>query len=492
LREIKLLNGKGVIFLKRVNLLINQKEVTTDQYTEIRDPGRLTDVVGEVAQGTSQDVDRAVKAAHQAFLSWRNVPLHRRCEYLIKAADVLKAESSNLVNVLVREQGMLPGISKSEISNAISVIYNVVELAEDFFKPKLYEDEDSWVSVEKRPIGVIGSIIPWNAPIILTMQRLAPALVSGNTIVFKPSPYAPIGVSMALKKIAVLFPPGVINVVHGEAEVGSALTKHPLVRKVCFTGGGNTAKFVMKDAADTIKSVQLELGGNDPAIILDDVDSAEIIPKLIKVAFRRCGQVCFAIKRIYVPKGMYDSFYNQVCEYVNEYKIGHVLNENVNFGPLNNEQQFNYIQSLIDRTKQSSAKVTQLGKRMEPDNWNNGYYVHPTVVRDVDPEHEIVSCEQFGPIIPLVAYRTEEEVIRMANDTEYGLSSSVWSSDFEHALYLSRQIEAGMTYINGHGATHLGHKHMPFGGVKQSGIGRENSEVGLAEYIEYHGINLHK
>lgn len=476
----------------KINLLINNVEIQTENYTEVKDPGCLTNVVGQVAIGTVKYVEQAVEAAHEAFLSWRNTPLNERISLCLKAADTLEEEHSSLAEVISKENGMLLDTTKAEIHIAVAGIRNIASLAESAFTPEFIEDETSWVRVEKRPMGVIAGIVPWNAPMILTMQKLAPVLIAGNTIVFKPSPFAAMGVSTALKKISELFPPGVINVVHGDTDVGSALTTHPLVRKISFTGGGETAKHVMKAAADSLKSIHFELGGNDAAIILNDVDLEEVVPKIVSAVFRRSGQYCYAIKRIYVPDNLYNRFYEKVCTLTNEFKIGHQLNKDATFGPINNKQQFENIKGLINRIKDSNAKMIELGEKLEPENWDNGYYLRPIIVRNLEPNDEIVRCEQFGPILPIISYKSEEEVIKMVNDTEYGLGSSIWSTDEEKALKIAREIEAGMTIINGAVQTALGYKYMPFGGVKQSGIGRENSKMVFDEYVEIHAINLHK
>ncbi|WP_230875947.1 MULTISPECIES: aldehyde dehydrogenase family protein [Paenibacillus] len=476
----------------KIDLHINHEDVPTERYSEVRDPGRLTDVVGQVAIGTVQHVEQAVNAAHQAFLSWRKSALEERLDVLSRIAKLLEDESQSLAETLSRENGVLLSTSLGEMNMAIHAVHATIKNAESFFNPKQAEDETSWVSVEKRPIGVIAGIVPWNAPMVLTIQKIAPAIVTGNTLVMKPSPNAPMGVSIIMKKIAALLPAGVLNVIHGDGDVGSALTKHPLVRKISFTGGGKIAKFIMKDAAESLKGVHFELGGNDPAIVLDDADLDDIIPKIMVSAFRRSGQVCFATKRIYIPEKMYDSFYTKMCDLVDQYKIGHGLDPSATFAPLNNKVQYDFVKALVERIKQSSAKIVELGEKLEPDNWDNGYYLHPAIVRDVEPSQEIVTCEQFGPIMPLISYRSEEEAIRWANMTEYGLGSSVWTADFERGLKIAREIEAGMTFINGSGQSHLGYEQMPFGGVKQSGIGRENSELGLHEFIEYHAINYHK
>jgi acyl-CoA reductase-like NAD-dependent aldehyde dehydrogenase len=478
--------------VKEIQLLINNQEVASDKYVEVRDPGRLTDVVGRVAQATVEHVNTAVESAHSAFQIWRHSTLDERLEVLYKIESLLKEEASELAATLSRENGVLYSTSLGEIDMAVRAVQATVKNAKSFFNPIIKEDGDSWVSIEKRPIGVIAGIVPWNAPMVLTIQKVAPAIVTGNTLVMKPSPNSPMGVSLVLKKIASFLPPGVINVIHGDAEVGSTLNKHRHVRKISFTGGGQIAKYIMKDAADSLKNIHFELGGNDPAIVLDDADIDDIIPKIVGSAFRRSGQVCFAIKRVYVPENLYDTFYEKVCQFVGQYKVGHGLDERANFAPVNNKNQYDQVNQLIERIKNSNAKLVHLGEKLDPENWDNGYYIQPCVVRDVDPKQEIVTCEQFGPIIPLVSYQTEEEVVKMANDTEYGLGSSIWTSNFDRGLRIARQIEAGMTFINGSGQSHLGYELMPFGGVKQSGIGRENSEIGLAEFIEYHAINYHK
>lgn len=475
-----------------IPLLIYGEQVFTEQTLEVCDPGRLTDVVGHVAVATVDHVDQAVRTADAAYRAWRRVPLEQRLERISKMADRLEQQAETLARQLSHEAGMLLAVTRGELAMAVRAIRATVKHAECFFTSEYVEDDDSWVRVEKRPIGVVAGIVPWNAPMVLTMQKVAPALAAGNAIVVKPSPFAPMAVTLALLSVADLFPPGLVSVVHGEGDVGTALVKHPMVRKVSFTGGGRIAKLIMKDAADGLKGVHFELGGNDPAIVLDDANLDEVVPKIVGGVFRRSGQVCFAIKRVYIPDALYDAFFEQFCAVVDQYRIGHQLDERATFGPMNNANQFRFVQELAERIRQSEAQLVELGQVLEPDNWNNGYYLRPMVVRDAQPHQEIVTCEQFGPVIPLVRYRTEEELIRWINDTEYGLGSSIWTSDEERAVRLASEIEAGMTFVNGAGQSVLGHEVMPFGGVKQSGIGRENSAVGLAEFVEYFALNVHK
>ena len=476
----------------KVNLFINNQDIETNQYNEVRDPGKFSDVVGLVAKGSVDHVDLAVKEAYNAFKSWKVIDIEERISLLLKAIQQLEVEASKLAKIVSLENGMLLSVSKSEFAMAAIVMRNSAELAGYALQQKSMEDQSSSILIEKKPIGVIAGIVPWNAPIILTMQKVAPAILAGNTVVIKPSPFAPLGVTLALKTIAAFFPPGVINIVHGDAEVGTALTTHPLIRKISFTGGGETAKHIMKSAADTLKGIHFELGGNDPAIILDDANLDEIVPSIVNGVFRRSGQFCFAIKRIYLPLSMYDDFYERMCVLTDQYQIGHQLNEKSTLGPMNNQQQMQSVKRLLEKLTNSTAKIATLGKMLEPENWENGYYLRPVIVRDIEPDHDIVACEQFGPVIPLVAYKSEKEVIQMANDSELGLSSSIWSTDYDRSLQMARQIEAGMTMINSSSQSPLGHKYMPFGGMKQSGIGRENSEMIFDEFTEIHAINYHK
>jgi acyl-CoA reductase-like NAD-dependent aldehyde dehydrogenase len=473
---------------KKVNLLINNQEVHTQKYFVVRDPGKLNEIVGEVAQGTIEDVDRAVRSAHKAFLSWKNVNVQKRLQLVMAAAKVLEDSMSELKPLLVKEHGGVLWEAETDFYLGNGVLHYYASIVEDYLKPEQRSDDNSWESVEKVPKGVVGAIVPWNMPIILTMMKLAPALVTGNTIVIKPSPTASIALSILLKRMAEVLPDGVINVVHGDIEVGKALTQHPLINKVAFTGGTETGRAVAINSASSFKAVTLELGGNDPAIILDDVQIENIIPKLLKGVYTRSGQICFAVKRIYVQEHMINKFYNTFCEFVDEYKVGHGLNELASFGPLNNKKQFDSVKSLIEKTKQSGATVRELGQKLDPDGWDNGYYILPHVVKDVTQSSPIVSCEQFGPVIPIVPYKTINEAIELANDSVYGLGSSVWSSDFERALGVARQVESGSTFINTHSFESLS-LGMPFGGVKESGIGRELSgDSTLSSYVNYHAI----
>ncbi|HWK21976.1 MAG TPA: aldehyde dehydrogenase family protein [Ureibacillus sp.] len=475
----------------QIDLWINQEDVKTDQYVEVIDPGRLTEIVGTVAQGNANHVDQAVKAAHQAFLSWRETSYKERAERLLKAVSVLEKEVNQLATLLSRENGMLLSDCMIDVSGSIKSLSDTVKLAENFLESQIVEDDSTLISIEKVPLGVVAAITPWNVPMSITIQKVIPILITGNTVVLKPSPNASLAVTNAIKEISKLLPPGVINIVHGGLEVGEALTTHPLVRKVSLTGGEKAAIGIMKSASDTLKRVHFELGGNDAAIILDDANLEKSLKEITRLAYRRSGQVCIAVKRIYIPEKLYDDACEIFMNYVDQYKIGHGLNPNATLAPVNNKQQYDFVNSLIQNAKQY-ARVTELGTKLEPENWNNGYYIHPTVITHVENDKEIVQLEQFGPVVPLISYKTEEEMLKMVNDTEFGLASSVWTTDYEKGLRVAKKIEAGCTGINGNLDSPLGKNIVPFGGVKRSGIGWERGAAGLQEYVNYHSITYHK
>jgi len=475
----------------RIGHVIGGEMVTPERVREVPDPGRLDDIAAHVAVGTADDVDRAVRQAQAAFQVWRRTSPEERAHKLLAVADILSGSAEELAPLLVREHGGVLWEAQTDFALGTGVLQHTASLVEDFSRPVQFDDEQSFISIERMPRGVAAAIVPWNMPIVLAMMKLAPALATGNTLVLKPSPFASAALTLALQRMSEALPPGVINVVHGDAEVGQALTTHPLVRKIGFTGGTETARHVMTAAAGTIKNITLELGGNDPAIVLDDVEVDVALDRMLNGIIARTGQICFAVKRIYVPRSIYESFADALCDRLANTAVGHGLDPQAGFGPLNNQTQHKKVSDMIERTRNSSATVVQLGRQLDPDGWKNGYYLLPHVVRDVEHEAPISSCEQFGPIVPLIAYDDENQAVQWANDSEYGLGSSVWTADADRGLAVARQIEAGSTFINSHAFDSLDLR-MPFGGIKESGIGREFGEAGMREYVEEHAIRVLK
>ena len=455
-------------------------------------PVAFANVVGTVAQANVEQMNQAVNAAHTAFQSWRTTDFAERAVLMQQVAEIIAAEKDTLTHILMHEQGMLPFFIQRELTGCSHVVAGLTELAVDFLKPDVYEDDDSKAVVHKKPLGVVAGIVPWNAPIILTMVKLAPALLAGNTMVIKPSPGAPLGVSYLLRKIADVLPAGVVNVIHGDAEVAAGLTAHPLVRKISFTGGGETASHIMRSAATTIKGVHFELGGNDPALVLDDADPVKVAQELLNSAFGRSGQFCFATKRIYVADSIYDEFVSTLCSTADQYQVGHPSHPEATFGPVHNRAQYDHVERLIQQARDKGADVFELGQVLEQENWDKGYYRKPVVIAEADHSMDVVVLEQFGPVIPVIRMQSDEEAIVLANSTEFGLSASVWSADQSRAIHVAERLECGRAYVNAHCAVGIGLRHMPFGGVKQSGLGWEYGTYGLAEYIEYHSVNYAK
>lgn len=477
-----------------VGSLVGAEEWSAGASFEVRDPGCLSDVVGTVATASQSNVDKVVRVAGVAQRAWARRSLAERAALLTRAAQTLEdpAETDGLAELLTRENGSVLAISRRELAMAATAIRNAVDLGLELLgQAERFTAAGSWVQVGRRPLGVIAGIVPWNAPVILTAQKVGPAVMAGNAVVVKPSPNAPLAVSLVLRRFASILPPGVINVVHGDGDVGAALIAHPEVRKVSFTGGGATARHIMRSAAGSLTKIHFELGGNDPAMVLDDADIEWTADQIVTQAFRRAGQVCFAIKRVYVPDTIVGALTDAILARAASISVGHGLDPASTMGPVNNDAQFQKIRGMHERLEAAGARVVTTGTVVDPGEWGDGYYLRPAIVPDADPSAEVVTEEQFGPILPIVSYRTEEEAISMANGTEYGLGSSVWSTDQDRAVAFASQIHAGMTFINAHGLSELGHKRVPFGGVKQSGIGWENSSSGFGEYLEYHSIDVH-
>jgi acyl-CoA reductase-like NAD-dependent aldehyde dehydrogenase len=472
--------------------VIDGVERPSDRVLEVRNPARRSEVVGTVVDGTLEDVEAAVAAAVAAAPGWAATPPEERIALFAKIADEIDAAAEDLATLVARENGSVRSIIRRELIGAAHAFRDIEEYLVEKLAPRDYPSgaPGHFVRVERKPFGVVACIVPWNAPLILTANKIAPAIAAGNAIVLKPSPFAPLGVTLMGRIAASILPAGVVNIVNGGGEVGGAITAHPRVRKISFTGGGETARHIMRAAAEQLKGVHFELGGNDPAIVLDDADLEVTVDRIVDSAFRRSGQVCFAVKRIYVPQQHAEEFRRLLVERVDRIRVGDPLDARATMGPVNNEGQLTKVQGLLERTVAAGRDVRVLGTKLAPEEWEGGLFSLPAVVLDAEQGDEIVREEQFGPILPVITYGTEDEAIAFANDTEYGLCSSVWSSSPERALAMASRIEAGMTIVNSHLFTPTGMKEIPFGGWKQSGIGWEASPYGIDEYLQFHSTDV--
>ena len=474
-----------------IGQLIGGQELPGDRVIEVRNPGRLSELVGTVVDGSIEHVNAAVAEAALAASGWAATSAEERIALFARIADEIDTQAEWLATLVARENGSIRAIIRRELIGAASAFREVADYLVEKLTPHDHPSgpNGQFVRVERKPFGVVACIVPWNAPLILTSNKIAPALAAGNVIVLKPSPYAPLGATIIGRIAASILPPGVVNVVNGGGEVGGALIGHRSVRKVSFTGGSETARHIMRQAAETLKGVHFELGGNDPAIILEDADLDVTVERIVESAFRRAGQVCFAVKRIYVPQSLAEEFKRLLVERVGQITVGDALDERATMGPVNNADQLARVQGMLERAIAQGRDVRVLGSKLSPEEWGDGHYLLPALVLDAEHDDEIVRDEQFGPILPVVTYDTEELAIQFANDTEYGLCSSVWSRSTDRALGVASRIEAGMTILNNHIFSLTGMKEIPFGGWKQSGIGWEASPYGIDEYLQFHSVD---
>jgi acyl-CoA reductase-like NAD-dependent aldehyde dehydrogenase len=474
----------------RSTAFINGEAVDREQRIKRENPANPEEIVGSVPECTRADAKMAIEKADEAFQSWSRLSLDERLQYVMAGLAKVGEKGGELAPLLAREHGKVVTDAFGEMMFAAILVQQNAEMIRQFEFERVHEDELGKMVSRRVPYGVVSAITPWNYPIVLAFGKIAPALVTGNTMVLKPSPFAPLAVSELVQAFAKELPKGVLNVLHGGPEVGEEMTTHAKVAKISFTGGVPTASAIMRSAAAGIKKVTFELGGNDPAIFLEDADlSDRSMLKLVVGTFLTTGQICMAAKRIYVHESIYERFLEAYIAKCNEWiKIGDPLADGVTMGPLNNLNQKKYVQALVEDAKSRGAKVVEVGQVLDKDAFARGYFLKPTVVTNVDHSFRIVREEQFGPTVPVMPFKSEEEVIRLANDTDLGLGSSVWSADRERAIRLARQIEAGYTFINTHSLGGLDLR-APFGGCKKSGIGVEGGMEVFMDYTRTHVIN---
>ncbi|MDH7971505.1 aldehyde dehydrogenase family protein [Sphingomonas sp. AR_OL41] len=424
-------------------------------------------------------IDRAVAAAKNAFPAWAAKPIEERAALLIKLADAMEARVGEFASLLTSEQGKPLDQAMYEMMGSI---YTLRAFAGMRIETKTLRDEGGNTVTEHRtPLGVVAAITPWNFPVILLMNKLGPALLSGNTMVAKPAPTTPLTSLLFGEICAEILPPGVVNVVCDQNDLGSKLTTHPDVAKVAFTGSTATGKKVMAAAAQGVKRVTLELGGNDAAIVLDDVDARQVARKVYGGAMANAGQICVAIKRAYVPAPMYDDFCDELAKLANEAVVGDGSMQGTQVGPVQNKMQFDKVNALLDDARTRGTVIAGGTPLDRP-----GYFIPPTIVRDLDDDAPLVREEQFGPVLPVLSYTDIDDVIRRANDSDYGLGGSVWGKDVARATAVAKRIDTGTVWVNQYLAID---PSIPFRGTKQSGLGGELGEAGLNEYTQPHIIN---
>jgi acyl-CoA reductase-like NAD-dependent aldehyde dehydrogenase len=424
-------------------------------------------------------LDAAFESAAKAQREWRADEAARR-DTLRRMAEVLMGANDLLGPILTAEQGKPIGDAAIEVFGSAIWLQYFAELEAP---PTVIRDDDqAYVEVVRRPVGVVAGITPWNYPLVLAFWKIAPALLAGNTIVVKPSPFTPLTTLRLGELLRDVVPPGVLNIVSGSDQLGAWMTTHPVPRKISFTGSIETGKKVALAAAADLKRVTLELGGNDPAIVLDDAEPAVVARGIFAGAFQNNGQVCSAVKRVYVPERLYGEVVAALVEEARAAKVGEGTEPGVTLGPINNKPQLDRVAELVADALSHGAKAATGGAPLD----GPGYFFQPTILTDLMDGTRIVDEEQFGPALPVVAYRDLDDAVERANATHFGLSGSVWGADADRATEVAGRLECGTAWVN----THLAlAPQQPFGGFKWSGIGVENGPWGLAEFSEVQAVH---
>ncbi len=459
-------------------MTIGGDTVPTAETFGVRNPA-TGEVFEQAPECTKAQLDAAFDAAHKAGRDWKADEAARRAA-LLKIADVLFASAGELAPILTSEQGKPLADANIEVFAAAIWCQYFANLETP--AQVIQDDDAAFVEVVRRPLGVVAAITPWNFPLTLAFWKIAPALLAGNTMVLKPSPFTPLSTLKVAELLRDTLPPGVLNVVSGGDELGAWMTSHPVPRKISFTGSIETGKKVAASAAPDLKRVTLELGGNDPAIVLDDADPAAVAKAIFAGAFSNNGQVCSAIKRVYVPESLHDDVVEALAEHARAIKVGDGTEPDSKLGPINNAPQFERVKELVaDALTQGGTAVTG-GKAMD----RPGYFFEPTILTGLSDGTRIVDEEQFGPALPVISYRDLGDAVERANATHFGLSGSVWSADPDRAAKVAAELECGTAWIN----THLAlSPSQPFGGFKWSGVGVENGPWGLAEFTEFQAVH---
>ncbi len=454
-------------------MTIDGKAVETVSTFGVRNPA-TGKIQAQAPDCTSDQLDTAMSSAQRAFTSWRTEEDVRR-KAMLSLAEAIKANADELSHVLQLETGKPTPVAASEPSICAAWLAYYASLP--IPRETLQNDDAALIEVAYRPLGVVAAITPWNFPLSLEIWKVAPALLAGNTVVVKSSPFTPLAALKLGQIMGEVLPPGVVNTLSGGDQLGAAMTSHPVPRKVSFTGSVAAGKKVAVSAAADLKHVTLELGGNDAAIILDDADIASTAAALLQVAFFNTGQACALPKRIFASASRYDEVVDAFAAAASAVVVGDPTAEGTDLGPLATKPQFDRVSELVSAAIADGARIVAGGGPLDGD----GYFFQPTVLADISEGTRIVDEEQFGCALPILKYDDVENAVARANDTEYGLCGSVWSSDPQRATAIAERLDVGTTFTNTHAALL---PSVQFGGAKSSGLGLENGVPGLLAFTQ--------
>jgi acyl-CoA reductase-like NAD-dependent aldehyde dehydrogenase len=473
--------------------VVSGKYLVNGEWKEAKDtahvinPANKAEVVGQVAVCSGEIVNEAVISAENAYKTWSRSEIEDRARRMNAAAEELAEHIEENVILFVRENGKTLVEAKKDLLRCVEVMKGSAAELLNWWKPEVIQGNQK-VQVRRRPRGITAVITPWNSPMILTFKRVIPAILAGNTVLVKPATNCPLTIMTFLKVVAEHFPPGVINIVTGSGKViGDILCSDSRIRTVAFVGSTETGKDIMKKSAGKLQKVYMELGGNDPAIIFEDANMDEAAIKRLKMGIlRAAGQVCSAIKRVYVHESRYDEVLQKLTKEFERVVVGDGIQPDVTMGPLNNQAQFDYVNGLLERTVKAEGKVITAGIQLNPETWNQGYYMLPSIVTGVNQQSEVVRVEQFGPVIPILPFSSLEEVVDYANDSEFGLRASVWTENEELAIEMADRLEAGAVFHNNH--TVFSELAIDFPGLKESGVSRETRHCSLELFADSYGF----
>ena len=473
--------------MNKFKMTINGQQSQSEQYFDVINPA-TGQAFAQCQQGSVDDLNQAVAAAKYAFSSWSQTSSEERKTKLLALADALKANMPELMTLVTQETGKPMG-GLNNVGSGMEVGGSIAwtQMTADLELPIdiVQDNDEARIEVHRKPLGVVGSITPWNWPLMIAIWHIIPALRAGNTVVIKPSELTPLSTLRFVELANEILPAGVLNVVTGYGDVGQALTTHKDVSKIVFTGSTPTGKHIMSASSGNLKRLTLELGGNDAGIVLPDVDVKATANQLFAACFHNNGQTCAALKRLYVHEDIYEEVCQEMAQLAKGVKVGNGLEEGMELGPIQNAKQLQIIESLAKDAKACGGRFLSGGNKIA----GEGYFFEPTIVADLTDGSRLVDEEPFGPIVPIIKYSDVDAVIAKANENESGLGGSIWSADIVKATELAKRLECGSSWINTHGALQ---PNAPFGGVKQSGFGVEFGLYGLEEYTSIQTLRIPK
>lgn len=466
---------------KTPSLVIDGRKVAGDRGTlPVIDPA-LGEAFAECPNASPAQLDEAVAAAGRAFEQWQHSTCAERRALLEAIAARIEQNAPELAEIIVREQGKPLALAHMEVGGAVAWTRATAALE---LPVEVIEDRPGKrIELHRRPLGVVGSITPWNWPLMIAVWHIMPALRAGNAVVIKPSELTPLNTLRLVELIDEVAPLGLVNAVAGGGALGREISGHPGIHKIVFTGSTRTGQDIMRNAADTLKRLTLELGGNDAGIVLPGTDIGAIAEGVFGSAFLNMGQTCAALKRLYVHESQYEDMCRHLVAIAARQKVGNGLDEGTSFGPIQNRDQFERVCELVEDARAAGARILCGGEPLP----GKGYFYPPTLVADIADGTRLVDEEQFGPVLPVIRYRDVDEAVRLANASTNGLGGSVWSGDPEAARAVANRLECGTVWINGHAEVL---PHCPFGGCKMSGFGVEFGLEGLLEYTRPQLLNI--